>query len=346
MLVSWLRLRTLTWVAVIALVLPPLTLAPQATSSTELARVRNALVFDAAPRAAFEWAPAQTPRDFLLDDVAPDPKFVEKASQLGLAQMPDDLQRALAISRHLLASQPRLTGGPIQAPLAETYRRIVEAGAGYCADFVRVFQAFAAAAGMPMRTWAFSFDGFGGHGHIVVEIWNRQAGRWQMLDLFNNVYFPGADGQPLDAMAVRDGFVRNASAMKSVPLVPQARPGFKHEDKLRAYYLAGLDEWYLWWGNNPFAYEDAATVRLLTPVARPLAQMGAIAQGVQPMAKGLAMEQNSDRVAAMRRLAWHTRAVGVLMLIGFLLLCWIALQRALAWRRRRKLRVLTESHGP
>jgi hypothetical protein len=333
------HLRALTWIAVAAIVLPPLTLLPQGTSSTDLARVRNAMVFDAVPREAFEWTTAKIPAGFMLDDVPPDPYFVEVARRLDLDALTDDWQRAIAISRHLLASQPRLTGGPIQAPLRETHRRIVEGGEGYCADFVRAFQALAAPAGMPLRTWAFSFDGFGGHGHIVVEIWNRQLGRWEMLDLFNNVYFPGADGLPLDAMAVRDGFVRDAAAMVSLPLVAQARPGYKTESKLRDYYVAGLDEWYLWWGNNPFSYENASAVRALTPASRPLAQLGAIAQGVQPHAVGLATASNDGQVSAMRRLTWQVRAVMSLMLLGLVLMCWSALRHLL----RRSTR--TGRHG-
>ena len=321
-----------TWLAAALIVLPPLSLLPHATSSTELARVRNALVFDTAPRAAFDWTPAHPPPDFLLDDVPPQAQFAALARKLGLDALDDDWQRALAISRHLLASSPRLSGGPIQAPLDETYRRIVQRGEGYCADFVRAFQAIAVAAGMPLRTWAFSFDGFGGHGHIVIEIWNRQLGRWQMLDLYNNVYFPAADGRPLDALAVRDGFVHDAAAMASLPLVEQARPGYKFESKLRDYYVAGLDEWYLWWGNNPFSYENAPAVQALSPVSRPLAQLGAIAQGVQPHAVGLVTASNDGQMAAMYRLTWQVRAVMLLVLLGFALMCWSALQHVLRLR--------------
>lgn len=345
MLVSLSRLRRLTWLAVAALILPPLTLLPHTTSSTDLARVRNSLVFESAPPAHFAWSPSQTPQDFLLDDTPPAEVFLAAARRLGLDDLPDDLQRARVISGHLLASQPRLLGGPIQASLGETYRRIVNSGEGYCADFVRVFQAFAVAAGMPMRAWAFSFDGFGGHGHIVVEIWNRQQGRWQMLDLYNNVYFPGKDGQPLDAMAVRDGFKRDASSMKSLPLVPQARPGFKIESKLQNYYMAGIDEWYLWWGNNPFSYEGSTAVRLLSPVARPLAQVGAIVQGVHPKAVGLELDVNAERREAMKRLAWQTKVVGLLMLFGFVLLCWVLVQRMRATRRDRSKAYSAFPHG-
>ncbi len=39
-----------------------------------------------------------------------------------------------------------------------------------------------------MRQWGFSFDGFGGHGHTVVEVYDRQRGKWLLLDVFNNFH--------------------------------------------------------------------------------------------------------------------------------------------------------------
>ena len=316
-----------TWAAAAVLVLSPLTLAPHFASSTELAKLRNSMVFDEAPRTAFDFDPTRWPADFLLDHAAPEPYFIDAARPLQLNALTDDWSRALAISRHLLASQPRLSGSAIQAPLEETHRRIVQRGEGYCADFVRAFQALAATAGMPMRAWAFSFDGYGGHGHIVVEIWNRQQQRWQMLDLFNNVYYAGADGQALGALAVRDGYLMSPASMHSLPLVPQARPGFRFEAKLREYYQRGLQEWYLWWGNNPFDYESAQAVRWLHPASRALAQLGGIAQGVQPRAVALITETNAERRAPMRRLAWQIRIVAGLVLLSLAVLVWQSLRR-------------------
>jgi len=334
-----------TWVAAALLVLSPLTLLPYFTSSTEVAKLRNAMVFDEAPRSAFDFDPTRWPADFLLDQRPPEAYFVAVAKPLGLESLPDDWSRALAISRHLLTGQPRLVGGAIQAPLQETHRRIVQRGEGYCADFIRVFQALAATAGMPLRTWAFSFDGYGGHGHIVVEIWNRQQQHWQMLDLFNNVYYRGADGQPLAALEVRDGFLRDGAAMNSVPLVPQARLGFRFEEKLRDYYRRGLKEWYLWWGNNPFEYEDADAVRWLLPVSRPLAQLGGMAQGVQPHAVALVSDANAAQRSQMKRLSWQIRIVAGLMLLSLLVLVWQGLRRRADRRAERSAQMAAPRHA-
>jgi hypothetical protein len=115
--------------------------------------------------------------------------------------------------------------------------------------------------------------------------------------------------------------------MTSVPLVPQARAGFRLEDKLRDYYRRGLPQWYLWWGNNPFDYEDAEAVRWLYPVSRPLAQLGGIAQGVQPHAVALVSDANAAQRAQMKRLSWQIRVVAGLMLLALVVLVWQGLRR-------------------
>src|SRR5690606_37056993 len=96
----------------------------------------------------------------------------------------DDWRTALRIGSHLLQGviSNRGSGGPIQGSLSETLRRITERGDGYCGDYVDAFTALATEAGLFTRSWAFSFDGFGGHGHIFNEIWDRQAGTWRMID--------------------------------------------------------------------------------------------------------------------------------------------------------------------
>lgn len=308
-------LRWAVWLSACALALPPLTLLPYLRSGTELARARNALVYVAAPVSAFNWTPDTQPADFLRDSAAPDPYFSEIVRRLKLDALATDWDRAVAIAAHLLTSSPRLTGGAIQADLRETHRRIVDRGEGYCADFVRVFQALAGAAGIPVRAWAFSFDGFGGHGHVWPEIWNRQAGAWQLLDVFDNYQFSDGAG-PLSALQLREALLAKSTTLRLQPLAPGARLGFVHEPKAWSYFHAGLPEWYLWWGNNPFAYEQAASVRWLSPVSRSLAQLGAIVQGVQPPPYLLANADNAPQIDALQRVRLHLKAVLVLGVAG------------------------------
>jgi hypothetical protein len=281
-----------------------LSLAPYLTSSTEIVRMRNALQLMDGEARSFDWTPATVPADFMLERGAPDPLFVEAANRLGLAGMSSDWERAVAISRHLL-SNPKLVGQPIQSDLRDTYRRIVENGEGYCGDFTRVFMAFAIAEGIPVRAWSFSLDGFGGHGHIWPEIWNRQRGRWQLVDVFNNYYFRGQDDLPMSAAEFRQIMLQAPNSLRSELLYPGARPGYEFEDKLRDWYLRGIDGWYMTWGNNVFSYDKAVLVRHLGRVSRSLEQLDGIAMGEYPKVILMVSETNRARVDAMRRLRTH-----------------------------------------
>lgn len=171
------RRRLALWLGVAMVVVPMLSLALYLSSGTEVARARNALVLDEQADANIDWSPPNIPPDFLVDRVVPDPMLVEVARRLRLAELPTDWERALAISRQLLGSGPSRRGGAIQSDLRTTYRRITGDSEGYCVDFVQVFSAIAAAAGMPMRSWASSFDGFGGHDHIPPRYGIARPGR-------------------------------------------------------------------------------------------------------------------------------------------------------------------------
>ena len=138
----------------------------------------------------------------------------------------------------------------IRADLATTCAGIV-AGNGYCADYVRVYLAAARSAGLFCRQWAFSFDGFGGHGHTFVEVYDRERGRWSFIDVHNNVYAVLAG---TDVPSTRLRCARALLATRRLPSSSGAPapvgPGFPHFDKLLDYYRRGADEWYLWWGND------------------------------------------------------------------------------------------------
>gem|GEM_PF-43298 len=305
----------------LALVLLWASLAVYGLASTDLVRIRNALHFAALDPAEFEWTPNNLPADFLLDRLPPSAEFTALAQRLRVGA-DDDWTYALAISRHLLASAAKLQGSPVMADLAVTYRLITEQGKGYCADFVRVFQAIAVAGELPMRSWAFSFDGYGGHGHIVVEIWNRQLRRWQLLDVFNNVFFVDDAGQVLSAAGLRRQ-MRTVPPL-SRPLVVGARPGFIHKDKLLDYYKRGLDQWYLWWGNNPFTLDHFQQGPSLL---RPLQQAHALVAGAFPAPRALAEPGNAELRSTMTRLRWHLLAVALLTLPTLL---------GIFWPRRRR----------
>lgn len=323
------------WVGAAVIVLSILSLVPYLADPTEVVRMRNALLVIDLSASDFDWGSTTRPADVEPGSAPPDPMFVATVRRLRLDTLPDDWARAVAISQHLLTGSKTLGGGPIQSDLKTTYRRIVEDGDGYCADFVRVFNALAETAGISVRSWAFSFDGFGGHGHVFPEVWNRQLQRWQLVDVYNNYAIVDADARPLAAVEFRRALLDGTAGVHFVPLAATARPGFIDEAKAWEYYRKGVAEWYLWWGEQTFAYDRAWAVRTFDGHSRSLAQMGAILQGVHPRIRILATAQNAPQVAAMRRLRVHLLAVAGLVVAAAASMA--ACTVAILVRRRRRI---------
>jgi Transglutaminase-like superfamily len=271
-----------------------LSIAPYLTSSTELVRMRNALVLMDETGHPLDWTPDSIPPDFKLERGPVDPVFAEASRQLGLDRMPSDWEKVLAISRHLLG-HPSLIGPPIQSNLRDTYRRIISDGDGYCGDFTRVFMAFAISAGIPVRAWAFSLDGFGGHGHIWPEIWNRQLGKWQLVDIYNNFYFHNGDRVAVSAAVFRHAIKSQPLPLHRALLHAQARPGYESEEKMWTWYRKGLPGWYMVWGNNVFS--------------RSLESLEGIALNVFPGVVLLKDDTNEVAIDAMWRLKSHLLVV-------------------------------------
>lgn len=310
----WFSARKLGFALMLAALL---LVAPYLTSGTELVRLRNALSLGADMQAQQDWTPPAWPADYLRDTGSPDPYFVSIAAQLKLAELPDDWARGLAISRHLLGSAPVLLGGPIKKNLRDTHRGIVTGGYGYCGDFVRAYAAIAGAAGMSVRSWAFSFDGFGGHGHIWVELWNRQRARWQLQDVYNNLFFIDSGPEPLSAIEFRRALESNSPTLEFRPLYAAARPGFTIESKGRDYFRRGLNEWYMPWGNNVFAQDGAWAVRAFSGVARAGEGLAALASGVAPAVRMVALAGNEHERRAMRVLRVQLFVASALGVAGF-----------------------------
>jgi glycosyltransferase involved in cell wall biosynthesis len=300
--------RRARWAGCMLLLLSAALLAPQLRSGTELVRARNALTLGADLLPGQDWQPPALPSDFKQETRPVDPYFADVARRLDLAAMGDDWQRTLAISAHLLGSAPKLSGGAIQSDLRTTHQRIVQDGHGYCGDFVRVFIAVANAAGMRVRPWAFSFDGFGGHGHIWVEVWNRQQQRWQLADVFQNYQYVLDDGVPLSALQTRTALVAGDPHLQLRPLRPALPVGWKIEAKARDYLRRGLQQWYVPWGNNVMSVDGNLVVRAAGAISRALEGLAAIAVGLQPQVRLLVTPDNAAERASLR--AVRTRLFG------------------------------------
>lgn len=272
----------------------------QAIPSSEAVRLRNALLYQGVVSASvLDWSPAAPPADYLQDGAPPPEPLVSYSGSEALSRVSGNWEKARLIAEHL---QARLSDrGPIMAGLEETYRRIVEDGAGYCGDFADVFAALATAAGIPNRRWSFSFDGYGGHGLIFNEVWDDRVGRWRAIDVFNNYLFLDAEsGEPLAALEFRAALRGERPAARIVVLNPAARPGYAIPEKAEDYYRRGSAQWYLFWGNNVGTVDASPIVRAAGHLSRHLEQLAAIAVGIHP---GIRLVETAGSEESQRALA-------------------------------------------
>jgi hypothetical protein len=301
----------------------------QSLPSSEAVRLRNALLFEAPAETVGAWLPGDEPPDFLAERREVPVLIAEPARRAAAAQQ-GELERSRALVAHLLANARDNT--PIAAiDIERTYRGIVEDGRGYCSDYIDAFVALALATGIPVRTWAFSFDGFGGYGHVVAEVYDRTLRQWVMLDVFNNVQPLTADGRPLAARDFRARFA-DKPALVNFARIGAGRMPYHRDDKLREYYSNGIDQWYLWNGNNVITRSEASPYRVLAP-APGAAELLAIALGDHPRLVPLATATNAPLIERMNVLGRRLRFA--LVLIAVLT---IALVVQSAWWLRRSRR--------
>ncbi len=305
--------------------------ASLAVPASEATRIRNAMLIDTVTMNEVDWTPARIPTGFKQEQKMPSALYVDVVHRLGVNTMSTDREKALALAGHLTKNAKDL--GAIQSDLDTAYRAIADEGRGYCADFTQVYLGLTHAAGLFAREWGFSFDGFGGHGHAVVEVFDRQRGRWIWIDVYNNVH--AVDASTREALSAAEflAFVRGERGGAVVQANGPGRLGYKHADKLLDYYRRGAAEWYLWAGNAVFTYESSPWVRLGGAVAAPVEQALAIVVGVHPRIQVVPTEGNRVQLERMTRLRsmlmWLAVALGVLVVT---MACLVARTRTLAAR--------------
>ncbi len=274
-------------------------------------RARNALLLlhDAGPD--FSWTPDAAPDDFRRETLPPSPEYAAIVRALGLESVQNDWDKARTLAAHLVEHAE--DKGPIRADLSTTYRRIRQ-GYGYCADFVKVYLGLAHAAGLFARQWAFSFDGFGGHGHTLVEVYDRQRKRWLFVDVFNNFHaIDTAKNDVLSALEFREFAAGRRDRVAMQPNGP-GRPGFIYEAKALDYYRRGVPEWYMWWGNAVFSYYAHPLVRAAGTLSRSLAHLAGILAGVQPRIRIYPAPENREQTRHLFALRQRLRWLGALAL--------------------------------
>jgi hypothetical protein len=261
--------------------------------------LRNALLITYIDLGDFNWHPGRPPVGFLQETARPPAILSSKARDIRDQTVGGDFDVARALASHLI-DHARVDGAVQSLDPEENYRAIIEEGRGYCSDYVDAFIALALAVEIPVRAWAFSFDGFGGYGHIVVEIFDRQREKWIMLDVYNNVYPVDREtGGTLSALKVREMLIANSNSVKFLRIGP-GRVAFPIEAKLFDYYRRGLSEWYLWFGNNVISRGQHPFTRVAASVFEPLGELHAIARGAYPRIVPLKSNSNSERIEWMK----------------------------------------------
>jgi hypothetical protein len=277
--------KGLTTVACVLGVLTPLLwFASLVTPGEEAVKIRNGLVAEVGKPADFAWKPDAAPPTFKRNTAPPNANYAAVVNSV-IAATPaaerTGLPLALAFSRHLMTA-PKRVGGPIQSSLDDTYRRIMQKGQGYCADFTRVFSGLAITAGLPVRTWSISFESFGA-GHSFNEIYDQQLGKWVMVDPFHSIYFvDGASGVPLSVLELHDRLVlAHPGSVAIHPIVTGAMP-FAADELAFDYYRRGFRQLALVWGDNVFNYDQSTPVRLAARASRYAERALAMGLGVYP----------------------------------------------------------------
>lgn len=279
-------------------------------------RARNAFLLKRGAGIRFDWTPMNVPHDFPVAKRVAPAVIVRAMRDAGIDRIEGDRTRAFAIVGCLLRNAN--TGGGIRADLATTFRGI-QAGRGYCADFVRVYMVAAACVNLFCRRWAFSFDGFGGHGHTFVEVYDGAHARWTFIDVFNNVYaVKRGEQRPLDALELRAQLIRDPGAVQFVQ-ASSGRLGYPHHEKLVDYYERGGREWCIWWGNDESDREYDVLARILRRFSGRLAYR--LITGMLTAPHLIALEDGNDE-AALARVATLRREIvraGTVALVGALL---------------------------
>lgn len=305
----------------------------QAYPGAEAVRLRNAFLIARSSPVVGLWEPAQAPPTFIVEQM-PVPSILTHAIN-GVIPDPTitDLAKARAITSHLLTHVK--DRGPIHdVDIEDTYVEIISQGKGYCADIIDAYIGLALAAGLQVRAWAFSFDGFGGYGHIVAEVFSRDTRRWVMLDVFNNV-MPAtrAAREPLSVREFLHVFRAHEDDVLFVPIGP-GRPGFPIDEKLRSYYRRGIDQWYLWGGNNVVSRGNGnVLIASAGEVSQIASELIAIATGHYPGIFPLHTSTNLRHIESMFSLRTRLLAAGT---IGCLLALALAIQIIVYWHSARR----------
>jgi len=324
------------WIGLVCLAISLAILAWLIRDPFEMTRLRNSLIADVGIPANFSWAPGQEPATYNHETLDPPSAFLEFVQ----AQDPDqsDFERALFLARELTRGTVT-QGNPIQSTSADTLNRIVTANEGYCSDYTQVFNGILLAAGIPVREWGMSFDGFSGDGHAFSEFYDRAAKKWVFIDTFNSFYMVDAKTDlPVSVLEFREKLALGETGLAdSVRFIDEDAFGMKDPATAINYYTRGVSEFFLWFANDVFSYDNDPLVRVGSRVGRSAEQAMAILTGIHPRMKIYPTDGGAPNLAALGRAKGLFIVAFCLGLIACTLLA-IHFQRTYATRRERQAR--------
>ncbi len=292
----------------------------KAQPASEMTRLRNALLLDVGTIADFTWSPQQAPKDF-NSEKGNVPKEIQVFAQaiLGNSEWKKTLNAvdALRGNAHL--------NGAIQANTVTALNEILISGRGYCADFTQVMNAVSYQQKISIREWGMSFDGYGGWGHAFNEVYIDEWKKWVFIDVFNGFYVTTNESNiPLSTLEFRE--ILATTPDKVLIHRTAGRFGFKSDQVAIEYYLRGVNQFYLWWGNDSLTYDDNAVINFIAPLGRAIEQASAILIGIHPKIRILPLPENIEMREAMIRLK-HQLMIAFMseVLLGFLLLYFLVM---------------------
>ncbi len=315
------------------MLLPLLLLLLLFPSSSELVRLRNAMVFQSAPEANFVWTATSYPPDFRKETAAvPDwlTQWVEPAKALSSNGA---LQQLLLLSQRF--ERQKNLGGAIQSDSQAVLQAIEQQNIGYCADYTQVTNSIAYALNIPVREWGLSFDGFAGHGHALSEIWDEQWKKWIMLDLFNRFYAVHAHTKtPLSVLEFRNLLFIEPELIE-IKRTSTTNFGFRDKQHLLDYFQKGRNSFFMYWANNSLSYDNQPLLAAGRQISPHVEQMLAIALGEFPHLCAITSDENITQVKHMYQL--KNLLLGIVALEAILvLLVLVTLVRGIRARLQRK----------
>jgi hypothetical protein len=147
-----------------------------------------------------------------------------------------------------------------------------------------------------------------------------------------------------DSVSVRefiDLFARDESAITFIPIGP-GRAGYPVDAKLRDYYRRGIDQWYLWNGNNVVSRGHGnLLVVALGAVSTSLGEFAAVLSGDYPGVVPKLTSTNASLVEKMIRV--RTLLLVISLALGALALAIVVQVIALVRMSRRSASVRAEA---